>query len=156
MPSAMSGGRAMVVVAVFLTGCAAPRADPIATAQPEEEVELGAIMGVVQRHTQKLGYSIARRNAPLATFYLEELEETVAEVYELEAHDGMVIGQPARTTLEPMVGPLSDRVAVEDWEGAHTGYVALIDACNRCHAATEHEFIVILEPEGPSPYNQAF
>ncbi len=118
--------------------------------------ELALLMGEMQRHSSKLGYSIAAGNRPLARFYLEELEETLSEVIDIEEHDGFAIGKTAGVILQPTLAPLMRDIDGARWDLSSRSYSALIDACNRCHAATEHEFIVILEPAGQPPYNQAF
>ena len=147
-----------VVVGSVAIGCDSPadRASSSASQHGEEEVEIATLMGEMQRHSTKLGYSIAAKNQPLAGFYLEEIEEMLEEVSAIEEHDGVVIGQAAQTIFQPVLDPLIAQVAGASWEESSISYAALIDACNRCHAATEHEFIVILEPVGEPPYNQAF
>lgn len=120
------------------------------------EVELAPLMGQMQRHAAKLGHSVDARNAPLTSFYLEEIEEALSELRNVVEHDGLPIGEPAGIILAPLLEPLAEIVAAGDWDRADAGYTALIDGCNRCHAATEHEFIVILEPTGEPDFNQAF
>ena len=150
--------RVAVVAAliVSLGGCSAPTGPAQAQAEGEEEVELAVLMGEMQRHSTKLGYSIAAQNQPLSEFYLEEVDEIVAELLEIEQHDGIEIAAAARIIVPTVIEELEGRLRTSDWDGSTSAYTALIDACNRCHAATEHEFIEILEPQGPPPYNQSF
>lgn len=113
-------------------------------------------MGELQRHSAKLGYAIDGRNRELAEFYLEEVEEALATVERIPAHDGMPIGHPASVILRPLLPPLESDLETADWLAAGAAYGALIEGCNRCHTATEHAFIEILPPAGPPPYNQRF
>lgn len=127
-----------------------------AQAGAKEEVELAPIMGQMQRHSAKLGYAIHGHNHPLATFYLEELAETLDLVRAVPMHDGMPIGHPAQVILIPALETLATALEGESWPDTWSAYKATIDACNRCHVATEHAFIEILPADGPAPYNQRF
>ena len=126
------------------------------SAEAAEAVELATIMGELQRHSAKLGYAIAGRNRELAEFYLEEVEEALATVERIPAHDGMPIAHPASVILRPLLLPIESDLETADWLAAGAAYGALIEGCNRCHTATEHAFIEILPPAGPPPYNQRF
>lgn len=122
-----------------------------------EEVELAPYMGSLQRFSQKLGYAAEAKNEELVEFYLHEIEETLDE---LEAtvpeHEGLPIAKPIRVIMFPLIEALEEAAHNSDWKKASTGYKDLIDGCNRCHAATEHEFIKITPASGGSPYNQKF
>lgn len=163
---------AVCLLALVGAGCGtapeAPEAEETAepgqapeTLQPvepaeEEEIELAIHMGRMQRHAEKLGYSIQGENAPLATFYLEEVGEVLEVLLDVEMHDGMPISHPAGVILAPELPPLEASLEVGDWEGARSQYEVLIDACNRCHAATAHQFIQIVPVQGEPPYSQRF
>ncbi len=49
-----------------------------------------------------------------------------------------------------------DSLAMCDWPAVDRAYDGLIDSCNRCHAASEHELIVVTRPVQSSPFNQRF
>ncbi len=168
---------ASAALALLLAGCAASAesADPGASgahdtptdhdvpaahntlaADDTEEVELAVLMGEMQRHSAKLGYALDARNQRLAEFYLHEVEEIVEELLEIEDHDGIQVRAAASPIVPPLVEALHQSLENADWAATSQAYSALIEGCNRCHSATEHEFIVVLEPEGPPPYNQAF
>jgi len=146
-----------------LSGCGVSRAsqpDPSALIPSgpgvEEEVELARLMGEAQLHSAKLGYSIEGRNLPLAQFYLRELEEVFGEVFALEEHDEMPIGDPAVVIMQPLLIDLQERMAAADWPQTEASYTSLIAGCNRCHTATEHQYIEIFPATGPAPFNQRF
>lgn len=121
-----------------------------------EEVELAILMSRLQVHTDKLGYSVQARNRPLAGFYLAEIEETYEELAAIPEHDGYPVAHPAGVILAPLLERLQGELAAGEWSAAADGYAALVDGCNRCHAATEHEYVVILPVSGPPPYSQRF
>src|SRR5690554_4654739 len=84
----------LVLVALSLVSCSTSPNPTDHHANEEEEIELAPYMANLQRHSQKLGYSIAARNQPLAAFYLEELEEALETLQnEVPEHDGMPIAQ---------------------------------------------------------------
>jgi hypothetical protein len=136
----------MAVLAASFSGCASPEAPG---------PDLAVLMGEMQRHSMKLGYAIEARNPALAAFYLHEVEEALEGLEAIEEHDDFPIAAPARTIMRPLLDPLQ-RSVDGDWPSAAAAYAALIDGCNRCHGATEHEFVVVTVPSGPPPYNQKF
>ncbi len=167
---------ALFLFSLLLLGCEPTDSEAGSTAGPPlpeapNAVELAGLMGEMQRHSAKLGYSITGRNKPLAQFYLHEIEEVLGELLTVESHDGMPIAHPAQVILNPALLTLEEQIGQEedhaqeenpepnapvDWPRAWKSYEALIGACNRCHQATEHGFIEILPARGVAPYNQRF
>lgn len=140
-------------------GCAAVgEAERASQGEPveAEQVELSTVMARMQLHADKLGYSVQAQNRPLATFYLEELEETFEDLAAVSEHDGFPIGHTAGVILAPLFEGVESGLADEDWAAATTGYATLVDGCNRCHAATEHEYLVIVPVSDHPPYSQRF
>lgn len=126
------------------------------THEVEDDVELATIMGEMQRHSMKLGYAINAQNQRLAEFYLHEVEETLEEIKAVREHDGLPIGHIAGVIVNPALPPLDNAIEAGDWTAANKAYQGLIEACNNCHTATQHEFIVILPATGTPPFNQKF
>jgi hypothetical protein len=99
---------------------------------------------------------------PLVDFYLHEVEEVLADLKAVEEYEGMPIAHPAKvilqTALDALETSLESSPTAEDidWGAAWAGYEGAIEACNRCHMATEHGFIKILPATGEPPYNQNF
>ena len=151
-----------LVLIPALSGCRTDEARgdftaPAAVTEPEVEVELASLMGEMQRHSAKLGYAIGGRNRPLASFYLVEVNEVLDELLEVEEDDGMPIAHPAGVILTPALAALAASLEEStEWPPAWEAYEAVIGACNRCHNATEHEFIEILPATGVPPFNQRF
>ena len=144
-----------------IAGCATEQVsgteEPATTPEaPAETIELAKLMGDMQRHSVKLGFAIQGENQPLAEFYLHELHEVLEELEAVEEHEGMPIGGPAKVILDPALAELDARLDAASWGDAWTAYEATIEACNRCHLATEHDFIRILPASGTPPFNQVF
>lgn len=121
-----------------------------------ETVELAVLMGELQRHSMKLGYAVAGRNQPLAAFYLHEIEEVQEDLMAIGEHEGMPIGSTTRIILAPTLEALEATLGQGNWDRDWQRYEAVIQACNRCHQATEHGFVEILPAQGEPPYNQRF
>ena len=58
--------------------------------------------------------------------------------------------------MDPTLPPLRQALDAADWPAAGEAYRTMIQACNRCHAASEHEYLIIEPATGPAPYNQRF
>lgn len=118
--------------------------------------ELSAYMSTLQHHAHKLGLSIQARNRPLAEFYLDEIGEEIGIIRKkFPTYDQLEIADLAEAMLVPSVPPVAKAIAVSDWPAATLAYAGLIDSCNDCHAAANHDFIQITAPAG-NPFNQTF
>ena len=127
-----------------------------AVVEPVVPPELATLMGNLQRFAHKLTLSIEAENAEAAGFYLAEIKEALAEIeWEVPSHDGIAISPLIQTIARPALGPLDSAITARDWEVAKSGNSGLVDACNRCHAATEHPFLVITVST-ENPFNQNF
>ena len=125
--------------------------------EEEEEVELSPMMSSVQRFSQKLGYSVLAKNKKLTEFYFEEIEESLEAIErKVIEHDGMPIADPIKIIMNPTLAQFESDLKTADWALIQQSYGTLIESCNRCHIATEHEFLVILPSEGTPPFNQDF
>jgi len=123
----------------------------------DEHAELAPYMAHMQRFSMKLGYAVAEKNTKLANFYLHELEETAEEIeQEVPMHDKWPIAKLTKEIAEPAMEALVKEVKAGKWDAAKRRYKALIVACNRCHMATEHDYLVITEAAGEPPFNQNF
>ena len=122
-----------------------------------ERVELADIMEKLQRHSTKLYFAGKEENWPLAAFYVEELEEVVESI----AHQQVFEGQINISGLMPgLLVPEIEKIEAS-LESRQAGdfvahYRSLTAACNACHVATQHPFIVIQEPRAPALGNQRY
>ena len=118
--------------------------------------ELVPYMEIMQHLSHKLGLSIQAKNEPLASFYLEEINETVALIRKkFPVYDKQEIASLAGAMFVPQIEPLRKAVKAKNWVITNAGYTKMIDSCNDCHAATDHEFIQITAPT-TNPFNQSF
>lgn len=117
---------------------------------------LAVLMERMQTYTHKVQLSIEARNAPLADFYLHELEETSEFVVENVAHYGdHPVGPLVKEMLLPLIEALEDVVKAGEWEAGDARFTDLIRACNACHLVTGHGYVRIAPASG-NPYAQDF
>lgn len=120
------------------------------------EPGLAVLMERMQTYTHKLQLSVEARNAPLAHFYLHELEETSEFVADtIEHYHDYPVGALVREMLLPRIEQLEDVVDAADWPAGDSGLTDLIGACNACHVATGHGQIRIT-PADSNPFAQDF
>jgi hypothetical protein len=139
-------GRTLAVSALVLAGAPANAAEP----------GLAVLMERMQTYTHKLQLSMAAENAPLAGFYLHELEETAEFIIEnIESYDDQPVGQLTAQMFMPAVELLEDAVDDADWAAGEQRFGALMEACNSCHVASGHGEIRIV-PASSNPFAQDF
>jgi cytochrome c553 len=120
------------------------------------EPGLATLMERMQTYTHKLQLSITARNAPLAGFYLHELEETAEFIAEhIESYHDQPIGQLTEQMLMPAVELLEDAVDDGDWAASDQRFGAMLEACNACHVASGHGAVRIVPASG-NPFAQDF
>jgi hypothetical protein len=118
--------------------------------------ELSPYMAQMQHLTHKLGLSLQAKNAPLAGFYIEEIEETAAIIQKkFPTYDKIAVAQLMNAMLVPSISPLDKAIKSSNWAISNAGYTKLIDSCNGCHLAAQHGFIKITTPT-QNPFNQSF
>jgi hypothetical protein len=117
---------------------------------------LVGLMTAIQTHTHKLQLSLDHDNAALAAFYAHEVEELVEEIGGISEYDGYPVGQLAGAMLGPVIERLSEALSSGGGTAAANRELdALINACNACHIATDHSYIVIAR-NSTNPYLQSF
>ncbi|NBC87664.1 MAG: hypothetical protein GVY25_15880 [Bacteroidetes bacterium] len=123
----------------------------------EEHAELAVYMSRMQRWTHKTALAVEAENGELSEFYLHELEETI-ETTQMEApvYEGYEVGKLTESMLVPVVERLDSYVDENDWSGAKGQLANVANACNQCHAATDHGFIRIQVDDLDRPYAQEF
>jgi hypothetical protein len=118
--------------------------------------ELSPYMALMQHHVHKLGLALQAKNTALAGFYFEEVEETAGIIQKkFPTYDKMAVGQLMSAMLVPSFAPLEKAIKTSNWALSNSGYTKLIDSCNGCHAAAQHNFIKITAPT-QNPFNQSF
>lgn len=119
------------------------------------EVELIEVMGAAQTRSHKLHLSLRAENQALADFYAHELEEAIHDMMRVESYDGFSIAHLAESMLLPAFEKLEHAVKAGDLKAASKRFDALIGSCNACHAATDHDAIVIQKTD-QNPFFQRF
>jgi hypothetical protein len=142
------------VLLLFLAGGGRPVRESHADAGAGEE--LVPYMEILQHLSHKLGLAIQAKNEPLASFYVEEVEETIEIIRKkFPVYDDMQIASLAGAMMVPQIEPLEISLKAKNWVTTNASYTKLIDSCNSCHAATAHKFVVITAPT-TNPFNQTF
>src|SRR5262249_2254737 len=69
--------------------------------------DLSPYMALMQHHVHKLGLALQAKNQPLASFYMEEVEET-AEIIQKKfpTYDKVAVAQLMSAMLVPSIAPL--------------------------------------------------
>ena len=118
---------------------------------------LGEIMSLQQMRHLKLWFAGQAKNWPLADYELDELKEGFDDVIKFfPVKDDMKIGDMAGSTAMPVLPDVKSAIDAKDGAKFAAAFDKLTAACNACHQATKHEFIVIQRPTS-SPYsNQSF
>lgn len=131
-----------------------------AAAQPVNEMYtpgLGEFMLTIQLHHAKLWFAGKSGNWSLATYELDEINETFDDA----AHwTPTWQGHPIARLIHPMTSPaLMDlHYAIVEHNPARFRHAfdQLSNACSACHTATGHDYIVIQRPDFPPLTNQRF
>jgi hypothetical protein len=118
---------------------------------------LGEIMSLQQMRHLKLWFAGAAKNWALADYELDELKEGFDDLIKFfPVKDDMPIGQMAGSTAVPTLPDLKSAIDAHDAKKFAAAFDKLTAACNACHQASNHAFIVIQRPAS-SPYsNQSF
>lgn len=111
------------------------------------DTHLGEMMGQMQYYVVKLGLALQHRNQPLASFYMNEVNETYQDIVDKNIMlDSLDISKMIQEILAPAKNQLSQTIQQNDTADFLSGYHAMIMKCNNCHHETNHQFIVIEEP----------
>lgn len=118
---------------------------------------LGEIMSLQQMRHLKLWFAGQAKNWPLADYEIDELEEGFDDVIKFfPVKDDMQIAQMVVSTVRPILPEVKKAIDARDEAKFAAAFDKLTAACNTCHQAANHAFIVIQRPT-TSPYtNQSF
>jgi hypothetical protein len=130
---------------------------PPADAKETYASGLGEIMSLQQMRHLKLWFAGAAKNWALADYELDELKEGFDDLIKFfPVKDDIPIGQMAGSTAMPTLPDLKSAIEARDGAKFAAAFDKLTAACNSCHQASNHGFIVIQRPAS-SPYpNQSF
>ena len=126
-------------------------------AEEHEEIEVAVFMGRIQHFHQKWWLAGKAGNAPLAKFYLHEMEEAMEEIADANiTEDGVNVSEQMRTYGLTTVDHLSETLEKQGVEAMHAEAEMFANTCTSCHMATEHAYIRIKVPTEVSFPDQDF
>jgi len=129
---------------------AAPAAQP---AQPEYHPSFGDLMtfAVQPRHI-KLGVAGHARNWTYAAYEASELRNAFARIGRtIPSYRKQVLADMFASAIAPQLDELDAAIKANSGPRFDAAYSKVTAACNTCHAALEHPYVVIREPQA-SPY----
>jgi len=112
---------------------------------------------LVQPRHAKLGLSAREQNWALARYAAHELKASLANIarWRPRFREQSVPDMMEATTGEP-IKAIEAAIEARDHGKFNAAYARLTEGCNSCHAALNHEFIVIKEPDRSLFGNQDF
>lgn len=123
--------------------------------QADDHIELVEMMSELQRYTHKVHLSLQAGNTRLAGFYAHEMEEIIEALADIDEYDGHPVGRLVRERLEPLFVALENSLRGTGETAPPVALDQLLQACNGCHEATAHGYIVIRK-NSHNPYMQSF
>jgi hypothetical protein len=120
--------------------------------------QMGALMNmVIQPRHAKLGLAGQSENWALATYYFKELKTGFGVVSRaIPRWKGLPVPDLIEASVEPTFAVLDFAIKAGEPRQFAESYAKLTQACNNCHATTDHPFVVIKPPEASSWPNQEF
>jgi hypothetical protein len=131
--------------------------DPNADPEPFHP-HMGALMSMlIQPRHAKLGLAGQAENWALAAYSLKELKQGFAVVARtVPRFRGAPVAGLIESTVEQPLTVVDFAIKLKFRTQFNDGYAQLTAACNACHAATEHPFVVIKVPEASAFPDQDF
>jgi hypothetical protein len=157
--------RLILAVCILLLPLAAVRSQTVPAASGNDSADvpkrflpgLEWFMNLIQVEHAKLWYAGEARNWPLAGYQLAEIKEIMGDVQDLVP---VYRSLPFADMMDAVVtGPIVDlekAIEAKDARAFTTAYDKLSAACNACHLAVDHEFIIIRRPQSGGFPNQDF
>jgi len=112
-------------------------------------------MAKAQYFTHKTGLALHADNFKLAKFYTHELEEVIEILEEFGDYKNMPVGKMTKTILIKEFKVLENAINAGHKKPAINAFNNLLKSCNKCHTATNHEFIKIKFNKA-NPFLQSF
>ncbi|TNF35268.1 MAG: hypothetical protein EP315_06160 [Gammaproteobacteria bacterium] len=112
-----------------------------------DDVSLVKAMGSLQYFAHKTSLSIDSKNIKLTSFYAHEMEEIIEDIGKIEDFKGYPISELVRNKLLPPFEKLEDSIRTGDWKKIDTQFNQLVEGCNLCHTASDHEYVIIVRPK---------
>lgn len=147
----------VLITSMLLIQCTTTDQKKDKSNEEHEEVELAIVMGQLQTHTHKYALSVDAENHELASFYMHEMEEAAETITEeVPSYEGYDIAELMGQYLEPKMESTEEALEEKDWEEVRSQTIKLVDSCNSCHAASDHDFVKITTGFDKNPFSQDF
>lgn len=163
-PAARAGGLLAAAGAAAILGYAlflrSENRAPENTPASAKQYRLLDAMHELQTYSTKLYFAGTAKNEDLATWYSRKVKQTVLNIQERRtepyAYNGWDAAELAIMLDAPLAG-INEIIETGQWDEFEGEFDFLMDACNACHTATEHAFVVVRAPKGEqAPLNQNF
>jgi hypothetical protein len=119
---------------------------------------LGEIMGVIQQHHAKLFFAGSNENWELADYEIDEIKEGLEDAVKYHDHFKDVKA-PLSKLVAGVAAPLAsvaDALKQKSKASFISSFHGLTAACNACHQAADHGFVVIQDPKQADFSNQKY
>jgi hypothetical protein len=118
---------------------------------------LGEIMSLQLMRHAKLWLAGSQKNWALADYELDELREGFEDVQKYhQTHEGAPVGAMVQSLTPAPLEALGKAIEAKDAASFAKSFDQLTGACNTCHRAAKHGFIVITRPAASPFPNQKF
>lgn len=127
---------------------------------PARPYHLLDAMHLFQTYSTKLYFAGRAHNQELAKWYSWKLNSTLQDVLERRTAPYAYHGWDAAELAQMLNAPITQIDASldqQDWARFDSNFSTLMQTCNACHRATDHDFIIVRSPGGErAPENQIF
>ncbi len=104
-------------------------------------------MVLFQRYAEKLALAVDAGNAPLATFYAQEIEGNAERLVDGGyVVDGIDVSAIAAEVALPRAARLTDAAESGDRARVDAAFAQMLDGCNACHKRSGRRWIVVGVP----------
>jgi hypothetical protein len=152
--------RVHLAIVVIMLGGLANAEEPLGSQKAPAPYTpgLGDFMtAYVQPHHVKLGLAGREKNWKLAEYEADELKETFEDVTSYQGDwNKLPVAKLVETNITPALAAVADAVKHQSAPDFAKAFAKLSAACNACHQATDHSFIVIKPPAASSFPDQEF
>jgi hypothetical protein len=146
-----------IAVAAVLGAGFATQAQPPATGAKPYVPSLADLMLLAQFRHAKLWFAGNAANWELANFAVHEMEEGFEDMARLHpSYKDVPVGKMIEDTIKTPIEEVETAIKARNRTGFGKAFDQLTDACNGCHQASNHAFIVIRRPAGSPFPNQSF
>lgn len=153
--------RMRVSIAVMLSAvalAASAAVTPAQTPRGSDYPGVGDLMNaLIQPRHAKLGLAGHEQNWSLAGYELHELQDSFGNIGKIHpTWQHLSLPDMFESTVRDPLKDLDKAVAAHDARQFAAAYGALTAACNNCHEAANHRFVVIKAPDRSNFPNQDF